>query len=151
MTSAPGYEQPVEPESAVRALDTGSLAVDVVLSDGRVTLLLTGIAVNAFTGAGLAFLTFLGDQQARELKNLIEGAGPDIIGVCLDSGNPVWTIEDPHLTLETLAPYVLTSHMRDSALWRTPEGVAVRWVRMGDGNTAKVARECAQLARPVRV
>ena len=31
-----------------------------------VTLLLTGIAVNAFTGAGLAFLTFLGDQQARE-------------------------------------------------------------------------------------
>jgi iron complex transport system permease protein len=31
-----------------------------------VTLVLTGIAVNAFTGAGLAFLTFLGDQQARE-------------------------------------------------------------------------------------
>jgi 3-oxoisoapionate decarboxylase len=75
-----------------------------------------------------------GDMQARELKTLIEGAGPDCAGVCLDSGNPVWTIEDPHLTLETLAPYVLTSHMRDSALWRTPEGVAVRWTRMGEGN-----------------
>jgi hypothetical protein len=24
--------------------------------------------------------------------------------------------------------------MRDSALWRTPDGVAVRWVRMGEGN-----------------
>ena len=46
----------------------------------------------------------------------------------------VWTIEDPHLTLETLAPYVLTSHMRDSAVWNTPEGTAVRWTRMGDGN-----------------
>ena len=46
----------------------------------------------------------------------------------------MWTIEDPHLTLETLAPYVLTSHMRDSALWRTPEGIAVRWTRMGEGN-----------------
>ena len=56
------------------------------------------------------------------------------VGVCLDSGNPVWTIEDPHLTLETLAPYVLTSHMRDSALWNTPEGAAVRWTRMGEGN-----------------
>lgn len=31
-----------------------------------VTLLLTGIAINAFAGAGLAFMTFLGDTQARE-------------------------------------------------------------------------------------
>lgn len=31
-----------------------------------VTLVLTGIALNAMTSAGLAFLMFLGDQQARE-------------------------------------------------------------------------------------
>ncbi|THV17928.1 iron ABC transporter permease [Nocardioides caeni] len=31
-----------------------------------VTLVLTGIALNALTSAGLAFLMFLGDQQARE-------------------------------------------------------------------------------------
>lgn len=31
-----------------------------------VTLVLTGIALNAMTSAGLAFLLFLGDQQARE-------------------------------------------------------------------------------------
>ena len=72
-----------------------------------------------------------GDMQARELKGLIEQAGPDFTGVCIDSGNPLWTIEDPHLTLETLAPYVLTSHLRDSAVWRVPEGAAVAWVRMG--------------------
>jgi hypothetical protein len=29
---------------------------------------------------------------------------------------------------------VLTSHIRDSAVWRTPEGAAVAWVRMGEGN-----------------
>lgn len=75
-----------------------------------------------------------GDMQARELKRLVESAGPESVGVCLDSGNPVWTIEDPHLTLDTLAPYVLTSHVRDSALWNTPQGAAVRWTRMGDGN-----------------
>jgi sugar phosphate isomerase/epimerase len=85
-------------------------------------------------GVKVAIENHAGDMQARELKGLVEAAGPDFVGVCLDSGNPVWTIEDPHLTLETLAPYVLTSHMRDSALWRTPEGVAVRWTRMGEGN-----------------
>jgi 3-oxoisoapionate decarboxylase len=85
-------------------------------------------------GVKLAIENHAGDQQARELKNLIEGAGPEYVGVCLDSGNPVWTIEDPHLTLETLAPYVLTSHMRDSYMFNSPQGTAVRWTRMGDGN-----------------
>ena len=85
-------------------------------------------------GIKIAIENHAGDMQARELKRLIEDAGSDVAGVCLDSGNPVWTIEDPHLTLDTLAPYVLTSHMRDSALWNTPEGAAVRWTRMGEGN-----------------
>lgn len=75
-----------------------------------------------------------GDMQARELKTLIEESGKDFVGACIDSGNPVWALEDPHLTLDTLAPYVLTSHVRDSAVWKTPEGLAVRWTRMGEGN-----------------
>lgn len=85
-------------------------------------------------GVKIAIENHAGDMQARELKALVEAAGRDFVGVCLDSGNPVWTIEDPHLTLETLAPYVLTSHVRDSALWNTPQGAAVRWTRMGEGN-----------------
>src|SRR5439155_1137922 len=88
-----------------------------------------------------------GDMQARELKSLIEAAGPDFVGACLDSGNPCWTIEDPHLTLETLHPYVLTSHVRDSAVWTTPEGAAVAWVRMGEGNVdiERYVRDYARL------
>ncbi|MDQ2949763.1 MAG: sugar phosphate isomerase/epimerase, partial [Acidobacteriota bacterium] len=75
-----------------------------------------------------------GDMQARELKMLVEDAGRDFVGVCLDSGNPLWTLEDPHLTLEVLHPYVLTSHVRDSAVWNVPQGAAVTWVQMGRGN-----------------
>lgn len=30
-----------------------------------------------------------GDMQARELKTLVEAAGKDFVGVCLDSGNPL--------------------------------------------------------------
>ena len=82
----------------------------------------------------IAIENHAGDMQARELKVLVEEAGRDFVGVCLDSGNPLWTIEDPHLTLDTLHPYALTSHVRDSAVWRTPEGAAVAWVRMGEGN-----------------
>lgn len=88
----------------------------------------------ADSGLKIAIENHAGDMQARELKRLIEGGGTDIVGACLDSGNPLWVLEDPHLTLETLAPYVLTSHVRDTAVWRIPEGAAVQWVRMGDGN-----------------
>lgn len=82
----------------------------------------------------IAIENHAGDMQARELKMLVEEAGSEFVGVCLDSGNPLWTIEDPHLTLETLHPYVLTSHLRDSVVWRVPRGAAVTWVPMGRGN-----------------
>jgi len=52
----------------------GGLAATLVVyllsrSGGRtevVTLILTGVAINAIAGAGIAFLTFVGDTQARE-------------------------------------------------------------------------------------
>jgi len=75
-----------------------------------------------------------GDMQAHELKALVEAAGTDFVGVCLDSGNPLYAFEDPHFTLDTLAPYVLTSHVRDTAIWTTPQGIAVAWCPMGEGN-----------------
>ena len=82
----------------------------------------------------IAIENHAGDMQARELKMLVEEAGREFVGVCLDSGNPLWTIEDPHLTLDALHPYVLTSHVRDSAVWKVPQGAAVTWVQMGRGN-----------------
>ncbi len=86
------------------------------------------------SGVKLAVENHGGDLQAREMKMMVEAVGRDIMGVCLDSGNPVWMLEDPHMTLEMLGPYAETCHVRDSAVWRVPEGIAVRWVNMGDGN-----------------
>lgn len=58
---------------AVAAFVAGLIATMIVYLMSRangktevVTLVLTGIAVNAFTSAGLALLMFLGDQSARE-------------------------------------------------------------------------------------
>ena len=53
----------------VGSLGATMLVYFVSRANGRtevVTLLLTGIAVNAFTGAGLAFLLFVGDSASRE-------------------------------------------------------------------------------------
>jgi 3-oxoisoapionate decarboxylase len=82
----------------------------------------------------IALENHAGDMQAREVKTIIEESGKDFVGSCLDTGNPVWAIEDPNLTLEILGPYVLTTHVRDSAVYEHPRGAVVQWLALGDGN-----------------
>jgi len=74
-----------------------------------------------------------GDLQASELKTLVEAAGPDFVGVNFDSGNAIWTLEDPVAALATLAPHVLTTSLRDAQVWPTDTGVAAQWTAMGEG------------------
>jgi sugar phosphate isomerase/epimerase len=74
-----------------------------------------------------------GDLQAREVRELIEAAGRDFVGCCLDTGNPMWALEDPLLTLEILGPYAVTTHIRDSVVFEHPRGAAWQWVALGDG------------------
>jgi sugar phosphate isomerase/epimerase len=73
------------------------------------------------------------DLQAWELKGLIDTAGKDFVGVYMDTGNPVFVLEHPLTTLETLAPYVVTLHLRDSVIYEHKRGVAVQWVPLGEG------------------
>ncbi|HET8550584.1 MAG TPA: sugar phosphate isomerase/epimerase family protein [Bryobacteraceae bacterium] len=73
------------------------------------------------------------DLQAWELRQLIEAAGRDFVGVYMDTGNPVFVLEHPLTTLEALAPYVVTFHLRDSAIYEHKRGVAVQWVPLGEG------------------
>jgi sugar phosphate isomerase/epimerase len=74
-----------------------------------------------------------GDLQAWEMRDLIETAGKDFVGSCIDTGNAVSAIENPLTTIEFLGPYVLTSHIRDSAVFEHPRGAATQWVALGDG------------------
>ncbi len=85
-------------------------------------------------GVKMAIENHSGDYQGRELAPIIEEAGSDWVGAVYDSGNPIWAIEDPMVALEHLAPYIVSSHLRDSYVWRTEEGVAARWVVFGEGN-----------------
>jgi len=85
-------------------------------------------------GVKIAIENHAGDMQARETKIVIEESGKDFVASCLDTGNPVWALEDPFVALETLAPYVVTTHVRDSAVFEVPRGAAWQWVALGDGS-----------------
>lgn len=86
-------------------------------------------------GVKVAVENHAGDMQSKELVELIEAAGKDYVGANIDSGNAVWTMEDPVANLENLAPYVITTSLRDSMIWESANGVTVQWTAMGDGCT----------------
>ena len=85
-------------------------------------------------GVKIALENHSGDMQAREVRTIIEEAGKDYVASCLDTGNPMWVVEDPMVSLEILAPYVVTTHIRDSAVFEHPRGAAAQWVALGDGS-----------------
>ncbi|HUJ50509.1 MAG TPA: sugar phosphate isomerase/epimerase [Bryobacteraceae bacterium] len=98
-----------------------------------------------------------GDMQAREVKMLIEAAGKDFVGSCLDTGNPMWVVENPLVSLEVLGPYVVTTHVRDSAVFEHPRGAAAQWVALGDGSVdfktfvAKFQKICPRAAMQLEI
>jgi sugar phosphate isomerase/epimerase len=73
------------------------------------------------------------DLQAWEFKMFLDEIGTDFVGIYLDTGNPVFVLEHPEQTVETLGPYAVTLHLRDSVVYEHPRGVAVHWVPLGEG------------------
>jgi sugar phosphate isomerase/epimerase len=86
------------------------------------------------TGVKIAIENHAGDMQAWELATLVEEAGRNYVGVTMDSGNATWTLEDPMQNLEILGPYAVTTGIRDSAVWESPDGASVQWTAMGEGD-----------------
>ncbi len=88
------------------------------------------------------------DLQAWEQRTLIEDAGREYVGSYLDTGNPVFVMEDPITTIEELGCYALTVHLRDSVVYEHKRGVAMQWVPLGEGTIdfkqvlAKVREHC---------
>lgn len=81
----------------------------------------------------IALENHAGDLQAREVRTIIEESGKDYVASCLDTGNPMWVMEDPQVTLEILGPYAVTTHVRDSVVFEHPRGAAAQWVALGEG------------------
>ena len=84
-------------------------------------------------GVKVAMENHAGDMHSTELVALVEQAGPEFVGVNLDAGNAVWTLETPLSNLETLGKYVLTTSLRDTSVWPSENGVTMQWMAMGEG------------------
>jgi hypothetical protein len=68
-----------------------------------------------------------------ETRQVIDGAGKEFVGSYLDTGNPVFVMEDPLQAVETLGPVAVMLHLRDSVVYESRNGIAVQWVPLGEG------------------
>ena len=84
-------------------------------------------------GARIAVENHSGDLSSLELRRLIEAAGPDLVGAVYDSGNAFWAMEDPFEAMENLAPYIVSTGIRDGVVWRTELGATLQWTAVGEG------------------
>jgi sugar phosphate isomerase/epimerase len=74
-----------------------------------------------------------GGLRLRYLRRVLETIDSAHLGVCLDTGNPLLTLEDPLATVRELAPRTYTCHLKDWRLIRGPNGVIVRGCALGEG------------------
>ena len=75
------------------------------------------------------------DLFCWQTRQVIDAAGKEFVGSYLDTGNPVYVMEDPLVTVETLGPVAVMLHLRDSVVYESQNGIAVQWVPLGEGVT----------------
>lgn len=73
------------------------------------------------------------DLLAPELRDVIEAVGSSHVRVCFDTGNPLYAAEDAVYAAEVLAPYTVSTHLRDTRVWLDDEGAHVQWAPAGRG------------------
>lgn len=73
------------------------------------------------------------DWRALELKDVMQQLSSEWIGVTLDFGNSIALMEDPMEVVNTLAPYVVTTHIKDMAVEEYPDGFLLSEVPLGEG------------------
>lgn len=73
------------------------------------------------------------DYTATELAERLASLGSDKIGACVDFGNNISLLEDPLDTIRTLAPFAVTTHLKDMAVRTTPDGFELSEVPLGEG------------------
>ncbi len=92
------------------------------------------------------------DLYCWQTRQVIDAAGREFVGSYLDTGNPVFVMEDPMATVETLGPVAVMLHLRDSVVYESHDGVAVQWVPLGEGVVdfrkiiAKAREVCPQVS-----
>jgi sugar phosphate isomerase/epimerase len=73
------------------------------------------------------------DFHAAELAEVLGRLSSSHIGACVDTGNSIALLEDPMTVVETLAPFAVTTHIKDMAVQEAPTGFLLSEVPLGEG------------------
>jgi sugar phosphate isomerase/epimerase len=73
------------------------------------------------------------DLQAAELLEVIRKLDSPFVGVCIDTGNNIALLETPQKTVELLAPYAFTTHIKDMGVEEYTDGFRLAEVPLGTG------------------
>lgn len=74
-----------------------------------------------------------GDTTTFELARLVEDAGPDIAGICLDTANVLCHAEDPVWAAQRAAPYTHLTHTKDAIMYFIDTGYRRQTLPPGRG------------------
>lgn len=74
-----------------------------------------------------------GDFSAEELVEVVKAVNSPWVGICLDLGNSMATLEDPLQAAAEMAPYAVTTHFKDHCVQMTSSGYSVTGCALGDG------------------
>jgi sugar phosphate isomerase/epimerase len=73
------------------------------------------------------------DYRSDEFAELLRRIGSPYVGACVDTGNNLALLEPPLETVEALAPFAFSCHLKDMAVEPCPEGFLLSEVPIGSG------------------
>lgn len=73
------------------------------------------------------------DWLAAEFVDLLRRISSEYVGVCVDVGNNISLLEDPVEVVETLAPFAVSSHLKDMGVQEYADGFFLSEVPLGQG------------------
>jgi 3-oxoisoapionate decarboxylase len=73
------------------------------------------------------------DWLVPELVEILRRISSKFVGVCVDFGNSIALVEDAMEVIEALAPYALTTHIKDMAVQEHENGFLLAEAPLGEG------------------
>lgn len=154
----PGFEQEV-----INAKEAGARVLRTVTSPGRrYEIFHSAQDVLAFKNGAVASLQLAEpvlrkhqmmlaienhkDWRAGEFVHALQQLQSEWIGVTLDFGNSISLLEDPMKVVETLVPYVFSTHVKDMGVEEYADGFLLSEVPLGKGflDLPKIISLCRQ-------
>jgi len=71
--------------------------------------------------------------RVAELLDVLKRLSSEAVGVCIDTGNNLALLEEPLTVVEKLAPFAISSHLKDMAVQEYEEGFLLSEVPLGEG------------------